>query len=63
MGLAAFNRMRQLSDDAKKAEKKPVDFSLLKKAEMQAKLTELGVEFDASLNKDDLLALLQEKTK
>ena len=33
------------------------------KKQIQAKLTELGVEFDASLNKDDLLALLQEKTK
>ena len=59
MGLAAFNRMRQLSKNAKKADKKPVDFSLLKKAEIQEKLKELGVEFDASLNKDDLLALLQ----
>ncbi|HDR0635839.1 HeH/LEM domain-containing protein [Pasteurella multocida] len=60
MGLAAFNRMRRLQAEQKAAEEKQddVDNSKLKVEEIKTKLADMGVEFDKSLKKPELLELL-----
>ncbi|HDR1805533.1 TPA: hypothetical protein QB641_002002 [Pasteurella multocida] len=62
MGLAAFNRMRRLQAEQQDVEEEQSDSdnSKLKVEEIKARLTELGVEFDPSLKKPELLALLNE---
>lgn len=73
MGLAAFNRMRRLQAEQQDVveeeqqvqqsvdeKQEGLDKSKLKVEEIKARLTELGVEFDPSLKKPELLALLNE---
>ncbi|OBX06188.1 HeH/LEM domain-containing protein [Gallibacterium genomosp. 3] len=59
MGLAAFNRMRRLKNEANKQDNQE-DLSKLKVDELKSKLTELGVDIPEKAKKEDLVKLLQD---
>ena len=66
MGLASFNMMYEEQARLRQQQEQndpTLDVAKLSTEQIQAKLTEFGVEFDPQAKKPELLALLQETLK